>query len=206
MCGMTSAADVALAVEAGADAVGFIFAPSRRRVDLATAVEAAQAVPAFVHAVGVFVDPTLEELRAAARAIPGLVVQLSGDESSAFCARVADEPGLRGRPYIKVLHVEPNAPLPPSDPYVGALPLFDTADPERRGGTGRPFAWSILEKARPPRFAVSGGLRPENVGACVRAVRPYAVDVRSGVESGERKDFAKMRAFVRAVREADAET
>ena len=91
-------------------------------------------------------------------------------------------------------------------PFAHVTWMFDTAgDDGRSGGTGRTFAWELARRlAGDRRFVVSGGLTPENVGACVRAVRPYAVDVRSGVESNGMKDPGKVRAFVRAVRDADA--
>ena len=91
--------------------------------------------------------------------------------------------------------------------YPRGLPLFDAWHPDRKGGTGITFRWSDLREGdRPGSFAVSGGLTPENVGDCVRLLRPDAVDVRTGVETDGRKDKQKMRAFVRAVREADAQT
>lgn len=202
MCGCVSEADVEHAVAAGADAVGLIFAASARRITLERAVTLAAGVPALVSVVGVFVDPSEAELREAVAAIPRLQLQFSGSESPALCAGT-------GAPYTKVFHI-----AGPDDAaavrgriarYPGALAMFETAS-AGRGGSGQTFDWSLIEDvARERRVAVSGGLTPENVGACVRSVRPFAVDVRSGVESGDVKDPVKMRAFVRAVREADAE-
>lgn len=130
-------------------------------------------------------------------------MQFSGDETAEFCESVA------GGRYLKVFHLggERDADVIRSvRNYAGALPMFDALHPSKRGGTGTVFPWARLAaNGRPPTFVVSGGLTPENVGECVRILRPYAVDVRSGVETDGRKDTQKMRAFVRAVREADGE-
>lgn len=139
----------------------------------------------------------------AREAIPNLLLQFSGDETPEFCESLAS-----GR-YLKVFHLggpSDDEVLRTVGRYTGSLPMFDAAHPEKRGGTGTAFPWTRLAgNGRPPTFVVSGGLTPENVGECVRTVRPYAVDVRSGVESNGRKDEQKMRAFVRAVREADGQ-
>jgi len=152
----------------------------------------------------VFVDPSDEDVRRAQEAIPGLRLQFSGDEPPALCERLA------GSVYLKALHLggpEGEASqFARAAEYTRGIPLFDAWHPSKRGGTGITFAWSDLATAlKPAFFAVSGGLTAENVGECIRLLRPNAVDVRSGVESGGRKDETKVRAFVRAVREADAQ-
>ncbi len=198
-CGCTSAAEATLAVEAGADAVGFILAPSPRRVDAATARAIAAALPATVRPVGVFVDPTREELVRLRDAIPTVTIQLSGNEAPELAASFDA---------IKALHVgdETLDDLRAlAERYSEATLLFDTRHPTLAGGTGRSFAWervSPLVRAR--RAWIAGGLNPENVALCVRTLRPYGVDVRGGVESDGTKDRLKMRAFVRAVKETDA--
>jgi indole-3-glycerol phosphate synthase/phosphoribosylanthranilate isomerase/anthranilate synthase/indole-3-glycerol phosphate synthase/phosphoribosylanthranilate isomerase len=201
---MRSVDDIALGVEAGADALGVIVAESSRRVSLERAAELAAAIPPFVSKVGVLMNQAgdvAQALRAG-----GFTLQFSGEEAAESCERMAG-----GEPYLKAFHVTPDTPPDAFDearlaPYARALCLFDSRVGDARGGTGVTFAWSLLENvaARRP-IVVSGGLTPENVGACVRALRPYAVDVRSGVETGGEKDPEKMRAFVRAVREADAD-
>jgi phosphoribosylanthranilate isomerase len=153
---------------------------------------------------GVFVDPSDEEVRQAQAAIPGLRLQFSGEESPALCERLSNSV------YLKALHLggpEGEASqFARAAEYSRGIPLFDAWHPSKRGGTGITFAWRDLAMAsKPPVFAVSGGLTAENVGECIRLLRPNAVDVRSGVESGGRKDVTKVRAFVRAVREADAQ-
>jgi phosphoribosylanthranilate isomerase len=199
-CGMTNPADVALAVAAGADAVGVILAPSARRVPLERLPEIAAAIPPLVSRVGVVVDPSDDEA-ALLRAL-GFTFQFSGDESPQTCELAA-----AGEPYIKVFHVdaaEGTFDLAACEAYERAIWMFDTRVPGVRGGSGVPFDWRVVAAATRLRQAiVSGGLGPENVADCIEAVRPYAVDVRSGVETKDAKDAAKMTAFIRAVALAD---
>lgn len=200
MCGMTRASDIALAVQTGADAIGVIIAPSARRVDLATLASLRDAIPAHVEAVAVVVDPT--EAEAAFATQLAYTLQFSGDESAQTCERLA-----RGRPYIKAFHLDPQVRTLPAALGAGfahAMWMFDTRVDGRYGGTGASFAWdAILAVARERAVVVSGGLTPDNVADCVRRVRPGAVDVRNGIETDGFKDERKMRAFVRAVRDAE---
>jgi phosphoribosylanthranilate isomerase len=204
-CGCTSPDDAAASVELGVDAVGVIFAPtSPRRVSVRTARTIARRVPAFVALVGVFVEPSTADVREAA--LEGFLPQYSGDESAAACESAA------GGAYIKVFHVAPDA-APPFDAaafersaagYDRATWMFDTVVAGKHGGTGRTFDWEAVRTiARTRPVIISGGLTPANVGACIRQIRPFGVDVRSGIETGGVKDLEKMRAFVRAVKEAD---
>ncbi len=202
-CGMTSLADVALAVDAGADAVGVIVAASSpRRADPELLLVLATAVPPYVSRIAVVTSPSEREA-ATLRAL-GFTLQFSGEELPAECARLA-----AGHAYVKAFHLRDDTAYDAADfeelaAYENALWMFDSRVGEKLGGTGIPFVWDLVAPvARRRPVVVSGGLRPENVGACVRAVRPYAVDARSGIETEGRKDPAKMRAFVRAVREAD---
>lgn len=206
ICGVTSPKEAALVVEAGADALGLIFAPSPRRVSFEQAREILADVPTFVARVAVFVDPSSYEVEAALRL--GCVPQFCGEEQPEFCDGVT--PG----PYLKVFHVDTGGEANASVAverfavrYPRAGLLFDARVDGRRGGTGTTFDWGVVrEIALRRKIVVSAGLRPENVGGCIRQVRPYAVDVRSGVETNAHKDPARIAAFVRAVREADAET
>jgi phosphoribosylanthranilate isomerase len=177
-------------------------APSRRRIAPADARTIVRSVPPYVAVLAVFVNPTEAEVEEARGW--GCSPQFSGHEDAAFAERVG-----AGR-YVKVLHVERTADRLPDDlttlaaAYPSADIQFDSSSAAMYGGTGVAFAWKIVEPlARRRRVIVSGGLVPENVAGCVAAVRPFAVDVRSGVETGDVKDRAKMRAFVRAVRETD---
>ncbi len=205
LCGMTSAADIALAVEAGADAVGLILAESSRRLERERFAELVRAVPPFVASVAVLADNDPTDVAFAREC--GVTLQFSGRESVDFC-----EAAAAGNLYLKTHHLAHDGaasrvPEPAElDRYPHALWLFDSTVPGARGGTGISFRWeNVVALARVRPIVVAGGLTPENVAACVRAVRPYAVDVRSGVESDGRKDPEKMRAFVRAVRESDAQ-
>jgi phosphoribosylanthranilate isomerase len=196
VCGLRRGEDAALAAELGAAAVGFIFWPaSPRFVDPATARAVAAAVPAGVIRVGVFVDQAPAFVEEVIATVPLDAVQLHGTESIAEYTHL----GVR---LIKA--------IPVSDPFDGsvidAVPdevtvLLDAHDPERRGGTGRTIDWSVAAAmaARRPTI-LSGGLNPLNVGEAVARVRPYMIDVSSGVESAPGiKDPARMRAFFRAI-------
>lgn len=201
-CGCRTWSDVASAIEAGADAVGLIFAASPRRVQWDDAREIARRLPEEMAPVGVFVDPSLEDVDAVRELFPRMSVQLSGNESAEFVRRY----GERAIKAIRVGGAQDPADIAAAcRSYGEALILFDTQDGDLAGGTGRTFPWqSVAPIGRERRVVVAGGLTPLNVGNCVRAVRPFGVDVRSGIESGDCKDPQKMAAFVRAVREADA--
>lgn len=191
-----------LAVETGADAIGMIFAPSTRRITESDAKYIAEKLPPFITPVGVFVNPTREEIDRARDIFPDLVVQLSGDEPASFVS------SLDGK-IIKAVHVAENATTESLEracnDHPRAIILFDTKDPVRAGGTGTAFPWRVVAPiARSRQVIVAGGLNPENVSQCVRTVRAFGVDVRSGVETEGRKDAMKMRAFVQAVKETDA--
>jgi phosphoribosylanthranilate isomerase len=205
-CGCTSASDARAAVELGVDAVGVIFAASSpRSVSASAALQIARFVPAYTALVGVFVKPAAAHVREAIAA--GYVAQFSGAEDAAEC-----ESMTAGGSYVKVFHLAPEggARLDPvaferhAAPYARATWMFDTSVDGKPGGTGRTFDWDLVRAVAGGRpVIVSGGLTPENVGACIRQLRPYGVDVRSGIETGGVKDLEKMRAFVRAVKEAD---
>jgi phosphoribosylanthranilate isomerase len=200
-CGATSWADVELALETGADAVGMIFAETERRIAWDAAREIAGRIPSQITPVAVFVNPTRDEVARVRDLFPQALVQLSGDETPAFAKSM-------GGHVIKAIHVGNESPLQMErlcDRFAPSLVLFDTRVAGKYGGTGLTFDWTnIATLARWRPVMVAGGLTPENVGACVHAVRPFGVDVRSGIETDGRKDVAKMSAFVRAVRESDA--
>jgi phosphoribosylanthranilate isomerase len=206
ICGCRSAQDAALAVDAGADAVGVILAEeSVNRASIERLHEIAQAIPALVSLVAVFVDQPSSLVDEALKV--GAIPQFHGDEPPEVCEAFA------AGPYLKAFHVRTDR-VPTRAEFEAfakhfehATWLFDTARADgRSGGTGTTFPWALArELAGDRRIVISGGLTPQNVGECVRAVRPYSVDVRSGVETNGRKDPAKIRAFVHAVREADLE-
>jgi phosphoribosylanthranilate isomerase len=200
LCGFTREADVDAAVAAGADALGFnLYAKSARYVPLARALELARALPPFVTPVLLFVNATRAEVCAAAEAVPHALLQFHGDESRADCE-------APGRPYLRAVRMAPGVDLLDcAAQFPTAAALLLDAHVEGYGGGGKVFDWSLLPTAVASPLVLSGGLNPANVIDGVLAVRPYAVDVSSGVESAKGiKDAAMMRRFCEAVREADA--
>ena len=192
-----------LAVETGADAIGMIFAPSVRRITEAAAKHIAEELPPFITPVGVFVNPSRDDIARARAIFPDLVIQLHGDEPASYVSSIDGQ-------VIKTIHVDPQAADPValerlSNEHPRAIVLFDTAVAGLSGGTGVQFPWkAVAPIARKRKVIVGGGLTPETVAQCVETVRPYGVDVRNGVESDGRKDRNKMRAFVKAIKDADA--
>ncbi len=201
VCGLCSADDARAAVLAGADAIGVVLADSPRRLTLAQAEEVLADVPPLVTRVGVFVDATGDDVVAAVRRLRLGAVQLHGSESAAFCERI-------DAPVVKAFRVGDGYTVADVEAYRGSVcaVLLDTYVPGLPGGSGRSFLWdsALLPDGIP--VIVAGGLRPGNVGDAVRALRPYAVDVSSGVEERPRqKDKAALAAFMAAVRAADEE-
>jgi len=202
ICGITNAEDALAAAEAGADLLGFNFsARSPRRVSPRDARLIAEELPAGVARVGVFVNEGEPEavLRAVSESGVG-AAQLHGDETPEFCAR------LGGVSVIKALRVGPGFSVERALLYATDALLLDAHVEGAWGGTGQTFDWAVARRVREavPKLFLAGGLTPENVSEAVRAVRPFAVDVCSGVETSPgRKSFRLMRRFVEAVREAE---
>lgn len=203
ICGITSVEDGLAAVGAGADAVGFVFWPgSPRAVDAATARRISQALPPFVSRVGVFVDASMEDVRRVADEVGLDLVQFHGSEPP-------DQVAAAPRRAIKALGVglDFDVALATAFSEGATALLLDTQSNAAPGGTGQSFDWSKVRAVRTQvlHLILAGGLDPENVAAAIATVRPDGVDVSSGVESSPgRKDAAKMRAFVEAVRKAEA--
>lgn len=199
ICGITSVEDAAAAVDAGADALGLVFVPGTPRyVPPDAAARILERVPPLVATVGVFVDHPLEEVVRIAAALRLHAVQLHGHESEAYSRRIPV-------PVIRALRVRDATGLQPVETYPAHAFLLDAYVEGVPGGTGTPIPWELAlrAKGRTP-LILSGGLRPETVGEAVRLVRPYGVDVSSGVEmSPGRKDHRKVREFVVNVRQAD---
>ena len=199
ICGVSRHEDVAAAVDAGADAVGFVFHPgSPRHVTVAEAAVLAEALPPYVTPVGLFVNAEPAAIAAAAAAIPALVLQFHGDETPEQCAAAA-------RPYLRAARMAPGFDLLDfARRFEGAQGLLLDAHVEAFGGSGKVFDWSLVPRGVPHRLVLSGGLHAGNVGSGIRELRPWAVDVSSGVESSRGvKDAAAIHAFCDAVREAD---
>ncbi len=200
ICGLTREADVAAACAAGADAVGFVlYAKSPRAVTPARAAELARRLPPFVTPVLLFVNATPVELAAGLAAVPNALLQFHGDESPADCAAAA-------RPYLRAVRMAPEVDLLDwAARFSSARALLLDAFVDGYGGGGKVFDWSRIPADVPVPVVLSGGLSPANATDGVLRVRPWAVDVSSGVESAKGvKDAALMRRFCQAVREADA--
>jgi phosphoribosylanthranilate isomerase len=198
-CGLTSPEDAALAVQAGAWALGMIlWRGSPRRCDLEVAAEIAAAHRRRVELVAVFVNPTLEEVARAADTAAFTIVQLHGDEGPSFCSEVARRTGCR---VIKASRVRSGADIQALMPFHTDYHLLDSYAAGVPGGTGETFAWEIARGHRGTvPVILSGGLNPDNVAEAIGVVRPFAVDVASGVElKPGRKDPDKLRAFAAAV-------
>jgi phosphoribosylanthranilate isomerase len=198
-CGLTDPADADAALAAGAWALGVILWPgSPRRCRPAVAAEIAAAHRRQAHIVGVFVNPTLDEVARAADEIGLTLLQLHGDEGPAFCAEAARRTGCR---VIKAARVRSGADIQALSVFHTDFHLLDSYRQGVPGGTGETFAWELARShaGRVP-MILSGGLTPENVGDAIAAVHPYAVDVASGVESAPgRKDHDRLSAFAAAV-------
>jgi phosphoribosylanthranilate isomerase len=203
ICGLTRESDVQAAVEAGADALGFVLWPrSPRAVTAARAGVLAACMPPFTQPVLLFVNPTLEEVAVALRAVPHALLQFHGDETPSQCE-------ASGHPYLRAARMAAGFDLPGFARQFGsAQALLLDAHVEGYGGAGKVFDWSLLQASRdsvPHRLVLSGGLNPANVTDGVLSVRPWAVDVSSGVERAKGvKDAGLMRRFCDAVRAADA--
>ena len=199
ICGITNYEDARVAVEAGADAIGFIFvAETPRFIEAEIATAIAAEVPERVKRVGVFVDTLVEEMNRLAREVPLDLVQLHSDMPAESARRIAV-------PFIKVVRVRGEIDVDRLRSYKATAYLFDTYLEGAHGGTGRTFDWDlalpVVEAGLP--VVLSGGLTPDNVSEAVRRVRPYGVDVSSGVEARPGiKDHDKVRAFVTNARQA----
>jgi phosphoribosylanthranilate isomerase len=198
ICGITRIEDALAAVEAGADAIGFVFyAKSPRAVSVQQARAIIQALPPFVTTVGLFVNASRCELGEILDAVPLDLLQFHGDEVAEDCERWH-------RPYIKALRVKAGDDIAAAvDAYPSASGvLLDTYVEGVPGGTGEAFDWSLIPQALSKPLILAGGLTPENVADAVARVKPYAVDVSGGVEASKGiKDHAKIRAFIKAVKD-----
>jgi phosphoribosylanthranilate isomerase len=189
------AAVAVVAANAGADAIGFVFAPSRRRVTVEQARAIAAQLPPFVTKVGVFVDEDPDRVRDIANAVRLDAVQLHGGETPEYAAALE-------LPVIKAVRVRDAASLDGMRTYRVAAFLLDSFEPDVAGGTGKPFDWALgAGLAAPAPVVLAGGLTAENVREAIDIVRPFGVDVSSGVETGGRKDPGKIREFIARVRD-----
>ncbi len=194
ICGVTNVADATAAVQYGAELIGLNFYPlSPRYVDLPTALEIRATIPAEIWCVGVFVNALREQIASYAERLALDALQFHGDE------KAADLQGWSCAT-IKAVRIRPDEPLPDWSQLAADYLLLDTYSPGRYGGTGQTFSWdrsAAFPLQYVNRLILAGGLTPENVAEAVRAVRPWAVDVASGVECAPgHKDQEKIRAFI----------
>lgn len=210
ICGNTSVEDALAAAEAGANAVGFVFAPSPRRITPAQAAAIVPHLPAELEKIGVFVDAAFDEIAAAVETAGLTGVQLHFNAAPELAAGLRTRFGPRLR-IVRVVRFSADGAADPThdaDPHVDAI-LVDSFSATARGGTGQTFDWSAASKTlfqgamTRMRLIAAGGLTPENVAEAIAALQPWGVDVVSGVEASPgRKDPAKVRAFIAAARAA----
>jgi len=200
VCGITNYQDAELAVALGVDALGFIFAPSPRQITPQKAREIIGAIPPFVNTVGVFVNERPDAVRRIIRLCGLDLIQFHGDESPELCEEFMPHT-------IKAFRIRDRSMLPSIRPYQGKIRavLFDTYVEERPGGTGKTFDWdvAVTGKALGIPLILSGGLTPLNIGSAISTVRPFAVDVNSGIEERPgKKDHLLMKEFMGNIRKA----
>ncbi len=201
ICGITNIEDGLKAASLGVDALGFIFAPSLRRVEPDTTHKIIQALPTTLLKVGVFVDEDPEEVLRVAEYCGLNALQFHGKESPDYCQKFS-------LLVIKAIQIKDLESLDDMERYPDTILLLDTYSPVKAGGTGNSFSWEIALKAKEKRdFILSGGLNQDNVGEAIKKMRPFGVDVCSGVETNPgKKDLLKMAEFVKEVRKADEKT
>ncbi len=204
ICGITRIDDALCAASAGADAIGLIFyPPSPRVVTIEQAASISAVLPPFVSTVALFVNASVHEVEDVMRHLRPSILQFHGDEDAAFCTQF-------GVPFIKAMRVgermRSHDLLEYADEFKAARAvLLDTLAPGIYGGSGESFDWNLIPVGMRRRVLLSGGLHPENVSGAIRLIRPWAVDVSSGVEASKGvKDHAKIHKFIEEVRNADA--
>jgi phosphoribosylanthranilate isomerase len=200
ICGITNPTDAEIAVAAGADALGFVmYGKSPRWVEPAVARSIIAGLPPFVLAVGVFVNEEAERVRALMDECGFALAQLHGDESALYCQNL-------GRPVLKALRLKDRETVLALAEFQGRANvrgiLIDAFSDQAYGGTGQTVDWTVAqEAARSTPVILAGGLSPGNIAEAIRMVRPYGVDVSSGVEkSPGKKDHHKLKAFIKAAR------
>lgn len=200
ICGITRAEDRDAAIAAGADALGFVFyPPSPRYVAPEKAAQLVSSIPAFVSRVGLFVNAEPAAVRSVLAEVALNVLQFHGDEDAAYCRQF-------GRPWIKAARVRPGLDLLEyARAFEGACGFLLDAFVDGYGGGGKEFDWSLIPPSLPLPVILSGGLQVSNIQQAVRVIRPWAVDVSSGVEVAKGiKDAEKIAQFIAGVRNADA--
>jgi phosphoribosylanthranilate isomerase len=202
ICGITHVEDALNAVHAGADAIGLVFyAPSPRCVTIAQAQAIVAAMPPFISVVGLFVNATTADIQSVLSKVRLDIIQFHGDETPEHCEQVCAQINL---PYYKAIRVKPETNLLQYaiDFKAAKALLLDTYSEQAYGGTGHVFDWNLIPKNLTKPVILAGGLDASNVGAAIKQVQPYAVDVSGGVEITKGiKDSAKIAAFMQAIKE-----
>lgn len=194
ICGITSPEDAVAAAEAGADAIGMVFAPSRRQISPVISREICRALPPFVSKVGVFVDEEIKKVREIAEFCGLDTLQFHGDEPLMYCRQFSQT-------VVKAFRIKDKESLARVQEYAQYAVLLDSFAPGQTGGTGVAFSWELaMQAAKGRRVILAGGLHEKNVLSAIETVRPYAVDVSSGVETEGKKDTAKIKRFITTIR------
>ncbi|KXH80678.1 phosphoribosylanthranilate isomerase [Sporosarcina sp. HYO08] len=198
ICGLMEKQHVKAAVDAGADAIGFVFAPSKRRVTVEQARELAKEIPPHVLKIGVVVDASREELETYYREVPLDYIQYHGDEAPGLIEQL-------GFPSIKALSIRSEEDVIRAAQYETDFFLFDAPGTDYKGGSGNTFDWSLMEASGigGDRIILAGGLNAANVKEAIARVKPYMVDVSSGVESNGKKDEQLIRTFLHTVKDGE---
>ncbi|WP_163653441.1 phosphoribosylanthranilate isomerase [Listeria sp. PSOL-1] len=196
ICGLQNEQDIKSAVSVKVDFVGFVFATSKRQITMETAAKLVKELPGSIKKVGVFVNPTLEEVKEAINKVPLDLVQLHGEETGNFIEQIPI-PTIKA---IKIVNGKPNVAI---GDYPKSMILLDAPTP----GDGKTFSWDKTDLAILPkeRLIIAGGLQAANVQAAIHYFHPLAVDVSSGVETNQQKDPQKINAFIKAVKESENE-
>ena len=209
ICGITRTQDIQAAVNAGVDAIGFVFfEPSPRYVNIELAQQLAQLIPPYVNIVGLFVNATAEQIAQVLEQVPLDVIQFHGDETAEQCRQIAK---YNKRRWYKAIQVKPDATsveiISTIQQYQQAgasAMLLDAWHPELKGGTGHSFDWSQFPKLDIP-LILAGGLNPDNIEDAIQMTQPYAVDVSGGVESAKGiKDQQRIEQFMQGVQRGSA--
>ncbi|WP_391122743.1 phosphoribosylanthranilate isomerase [Psychrobacillus sp. L3] len=195
ICGLMEKEHVQVAIDAGADAIGFVFAPSKRKLTIKQAKLLARDIPPNILKVGVFVNPSKEELETAFREVPLDLVQYHGNETPEIIQS-------NRFPSIKAISIKIVEDVERAKDYTTNYYLFDAPGTNYQGGSGLTFDWQLMKgnSIAENKIILAGGLNPFNVREAIERVHPYMVDVSSGVEIDGRKDAELIRAFIRAVK------
>ncbi|MDD5773286.1 MAG: phosphoribosylanthranilate isomerase [bacterium] len=197
ICGITKLEDALACIDYGADAIGFVFAESPRRIDRSRCKEIVDRLPPFITTVGLFANQPQKEVDETVKYLHLDILQFHGDESPEFCSNF-------NKRIIKAFRISDKNDLKKLDNYKVSAYLLDSYDSKKLGGTGKTFDWGLIKGIKNKRIILAGGLTPDNVGEAIRECLPYGVDVSSGVEKSPGiKDHKKIKKFIEAVKRND---